>query len=907
MPLQNFVKMSEVCFICNESLTEGEIVVVDRGLKTLIDSSTERSDGFNEYLKNKTSVTIHKQCRKAYTRKSSIAAAKRQRDAEIATTPGISPPRTRIRSNESSFCFKKYCLFCGNEADKTAEMKKAQHLRRRVSQVSTLDFKKTILKEAQTRSDELARSVIARIQYEYDLVAAKAMYHSDCYTSFVKPISGGKIGRPESDSITSAMEKIFAFIENHDDCQFSIQELKDICKEPSIDNRTIKSKLKSKYGNRIIITEKLGSSAFICFIDNQHDVLSKAWYEKKKENEMEERLRILKAAAAIVREDIQSIVFDTDNYPPPTQMFEDINSDIPESLTYLLEQIILKNKRSKLEHSKLICTNVSHCIMAAVRPRSFKSRLQLGLSVFFHRRFGSKRLIQIFSSFGLCASYNETMMYEAAAVLHRPPHILPPETGTIIQYAADNADINVHTLDGHNTLHIMGIIQIITPKAAVIAEKPISRVNRVLSAKDFAAKAHVPIKVYQNDGAVGYSKIVAQNFDYESSTAVALLKKVDILWLYGKWKDLLLPGWNGYIELVTSNITDFSKSQILFLPFIQQPASNYNTIYTTLLYALENAKRYNHDVCIITFDQPLYAKAREIVSAAPEGSEVSKIVVRLGGFHLLMSFFGAIGQIMQGSGIKEVLSLIYATNSLDKMLNGHAYARAVRAHTLLHLTLATIISEELVIDDEMHANLQDTVNLIMNNTISYVDIENGDEMAEALLEQFNKKLKEYEQRGPTAKLWTQYFHMVSIAKEFVRAERMGDWKAHLNSIREMLPYFHASGHFHYAKSAHLYLQDMLQLKNLIDDPEVFERFTSGFFTIRRSDKLSCGTSTDMVIEQSMMKSMKTDGGVARGRSTQESAISKWIYGMHAMNTVCERLEDLADVSMDTTDQQGIPA
>ena len=141
MPLQNVVKMSEVCFICNESLTESEIVVVDRGLKTLMDSSTERGDRFDEYLKDKTSVTIHKQCRKAYTRKSSIAAAKRQCEAEIATTSGISPPRTRARGNESSFCFKKYCLFCGNEADKMAEMKKAQHLRRRVSQVLTLDFK----------------------------------------------------------------------------------------------------------------------------------------------------------------------------------------------------------------------------------------------------------------------------------------------------------------------------------------------------------------------------------------------------------------------------------------------------------------------------------------------------------------------------------------------------------------------------------------------------------------------------------------------------------------------------------------------------------------------------------------------------------------------------------------------
>ncbi|KAL4715072.1 hypothetical protein ACJJTC_015006 [Scirpophaga incertulas] len=99
---------------------QSEIVVVDRGPKTLMDLSTERGD---EYLKDEISVTVHKQCRKAYTRKSNIAAPKKQREAEIAITAGISPPRTRARGNESSLCFKKFCLFCGNEAVKTAEMK----------------------------------------------------------------------------------------------------------------------------------------------------------------------------------------------------------------------------------------------------------------------------------------------------------------------------------------------------------------------------------------------------------------------------------------------------------------------------------------------------------------------------------------------------------------------------------------------------------------------------------------------------------------------------------------------------------------------------------------------------------------------------------------------------------------
>ncbi|GBN04272.1 hypothetical protein AVEN_145606-1 [Araneus ventricosus] len=204
-------------------------------------------------------------------------------------------------------------------------------------------------------------------------------------------------------------------------------------------------------------------------------------------------------------------------------------------------------------------------------------------------------------------------------------------------------------------------------------------------------------------------------------------------------------------------------------------------------------KRYGHDVCIVTFDQPLYTKAREIVAAAPEGSDLSKIVIRLGGFHLFSSFFGAIGYIMQGSGIREVLSFIHAPNSLDKMLTGHAYARAVRAHTLLYLTLATIIPKELVIDNDMDANLQNTIEDVKNNTISYNDIENCDEKTEALLYQCNKKLKQYErQENSTGKLWIQYFNMVSIAKDFIRAERMGHWQAHLNCIKEMIPYFHAS-------------------------------------------------------------------------------------------------------------------
>lgn len=46
----------------------------------------------------------------------------------------------------------------------------------------------------------------------------------------------------------------------------------------------------------------------------------------------------------------------------------------------------------------------------------------------------------------------------------------------------------------------------------------------------------------------------------------------------------------------------------------------------------------------------------------------------------------------------------------------------------------------------------------------------------------------------------------------------------------------------------------------------------------------------MVIEQSLMKSMKAEGGVSRGQSTKESVLCKWVFAMYATNTICEEME-----------------
>ena len=59
--------------------------------------------------------------------------------------------------------------------------------------------------------------------------------------------------------------------------------------------------------------------------------------------------------------------------------------------------------------------------------------------------------------------------------------------------------------------------------------------------------------------------------------------------------------------------------------------------------------------------------------------------------------------------------------------------------------------------------------------------------------------------------------MLDILKQFIKAERMGNWRLHLKATYEMLPYFAASGHNLYATSAYIYYQIMTKLEEGLNE------------------------------------------------------------------------------------------
>lgn len=123
----------------------------------------------------------------------------------------------------------------------------------KICHVSTLGFKENIEKIVETRGDDWAKAVKKRVTFDTDLVAAEAKYHQNCLTKFNSLVSQGKkVGRPVVENVSTAMEKIFSFIENNKDSQFTLTELKSILTDYIPDDKTIKKNLKRSMKTKLL-------------------------------------------------------------------------------------------------------------------------------------------------------------------------------------------------------------------------------------------------------------------------------------------------------------------------------------------------------------------------------------------------------------------------------------------------------------------------------------------------------------------------------------------------------------------------------------------------------------------------------------------------------------------------------
>jgi hypothetical protein len=261
---------------------------------------------------------------------------------------------------------------------------------------------------------------------------------------------------------------------------------------------------------------------------------------------------------------------------------------------------------------------------------------------------------------------------------------------TFAQWVADNVDHDIATLSGKGTFHGMGIICSDSKPAGQFGNIP--RLKKTPAAS-FVKERGVKIVPYHKVAKTGLSNVKLDPvLQLNQSASQSAMEVYDILWhsasLFSP-PETPRPNWSGFLQCTTKAMqSNLSSSDITFLPIIDMHSSDETCIYSVLLFVLSQSKKLNVRTPCITFDQPLWIKALGIIY-----SEHLPIVCRLGGFHTLMSFLGSIGAAMKGSGIEDLLSEVYAENSVSHIISGKAIASAIRAHILVESSLTSLLLE----------------------------------------------------------------------------------------------------------------------------------------------------------------------------------------------------------------------
>ena len=117
---------------------------------------------------------------------------------------------------------------------------------------------------------------------------------------------------------------------------------------------------------------------------------------------------------------------------------------------------------------------------------------------------------------------------------------------------------------------------------------------------------------------------------------------------------------------------------------------------------------------------------------------------------MLMSFLGSIGFIIKGSGLQEAFCVLFDEESAEKALQGHAYSRAIRGHTLIQASLAAQIFKEIPLSEEEISCLSQ-----FTKNIKKSDEDTSACYGEVILikKKFIEQLRKTEERDPTSKLW----------------------------------------------------------------------------------------------------------------------------------------------------------
>ena len=207
------------------------------------------------------------------------------------------------------------------------------------------------------------------------------------------------------------------------------------------------------------------------------------------------------------------------------------------------------------------------------------------------------------------------------------------------------------------------------------------------------------------------------------------------------------------------------------------PASptNADVVENSLDYIIDVTLKLGNQFVVHTCDQAIYDIAYGL--KVKKTHKYSKLILRLGGFHLALNFMGAIGHIMQGTGLEQVLveGRVCTTGVVKRIMAGKDYYDILQAYTIVQTAMFQLMWEEFetwllhqvdVPDLNMISNCIEGILLAVedNNSDKVIDLVDKPDIQQNLNQILHllDNFKESICISTTAKLWLMFIEMVDI-------------------------------------------------------------------------------------------------------------------------------------------------
>ena len=190
-----------------------------------------------------------------------------------------------------------------------------------------------------------------------------------------------------------------------------------------------------------------------------------------------------------------------------------------------------------------------------------------------------------------------------------------------------------------------------------------------------------------------------------------------------------------------------------------------------------------------------------------------------------MASLAGIGYLMKNSGIEEVMQLIYKVNTTKAVLLGKDYERGVRVYGLIASALKRILLEQIPVD--VVEACADYLESLESHEVLPDDVEDSTVVARLLkeLDEVRAQLRASDKN----RLWLDtYLRWYDAFLVNLHSERLGQWDAYKDSLKQLLPFFASGARRNYTKCVMWFLSELNHLNG-----ETEARRKAGGFVVRR--------------------------------------------------------------------------